>query len=49
MADFVGWIGDVLTLSIATVGTVEVTLGLVIALTMITGAALGIAKRLRSK
>jgi len=49
MVEFVGWIGDVLAVEIATVGTTVVTLGLVIALTMISGAALSIGKRLRSR
>lgn len=45
MADFVGWMGDLLALEIATIGTVTVTLGLILAGTLIIGfAANAIAK-----
>lgn len=49
MADFVTWVGDILTIDLATIGTVDVTLGLVVAFTLVAGAAIGIAKKLKGR
>jgi len=49
VADFVGWIGDFLALPIATVDTVSVTLGLVIAGALLVGLAINSIKKLRSR
>lgn len=49
MTDFVTWIGDILAMDLATIGTVDVTLGLVVAFVLVAGAAIGIAKRLKGR
>ena len=49
MSDFIGWVGDVLTLDIATIGLVDVTLGLIVAFSLVAGTALTIAKRLKGR
>lgn len=49
MADFVGWIGEVLAINIATVGSVQVTLGLILAGSMIFGFAVSAANKIRSR
>ena len=49
MADFVAWIGDILALSIATVGTVDVTLGLMLAGTLIFGFAANAIGKIKNR
>lgn len=49
MADFVGWVGDVLALEIATIGTVTVTLGLIAAASLIFGLALGVVRKIKGR
>lgn len=49
MADIVGWVGDVLELPIVTLGTVQVTAGLLVAGSMIFAFATGAIKRLRGR
>jgi hypothetical protein len=49
VTDFVSWIGEILVLDIATVGTVAITPGLVLAASMIFSFALKVYGRLKSK
>lgn len=49
MADFVGWMGDLLALNIATVGTVSVTLGLILAGSLIVGFAANAVAKIKSR
>jgi len=49
MADFATWVGDVLALEIATVGTVTVTLGLMLAASLIFGLGISVFKRIRGR
>jgi len=49
MTDLAGWIGDFLTIEIATIGTTVVTLGLMVALSLIAGLALGVIRRVRGR
>ena len=47
MADVITWVGDVLSIDVATLGTVTVTPGLILASAMIFGLATRAAKRLK--
>lgn len=49
MTDFVGWVADILTLDIATIGTVAVTPGLMLAGGLIFGFAIGVYRRLKGR
>ncbi len=49
MADFVGWVGEILALEIATIGLVVITPGLLLAASMIFGFAVSVFKRLRGR
>lgn len=49
MADFVTWIGTFMTLDIATIGTVEVTMGLMVALGLISTAALAVIRKVKGR
>jgi hypothetical protein len=49
MSDFVAWVGDVLALEIAVIGTVSVTLGLILAGTLIFGFALSAVNKIRGR
>jgi len=49
MADLAGWIGDFLTIEIATIGTTTVTLGLVTALSLIAGLALNVIRKAKGR
>ena len=48
MGDVVTWVGDILATNIATIGTVTVTPGFILASTLIWGLAVGAARRLKS-
>jgi len=47
MAGILTEIGNVLAIELATIGTVSVTLGLMAAISLVVGAAVGFAKRAR--
>ncbi len=49
MTDLISWIGDFLTLSLGTVGTTEITLGLVVAFGLVASVAIGTIKRMKGK
>lgn len=49
MSDFAGWVGDVLSMELATVGTVNVTLGLVLVASLLFALGLGVFKRARGR
>jgi len=49
MADAIGWIETVLGMGIATIGTVEVTLGLLLGVGLIFGLAVAAFKKVRGR
>lgn len=49
MTDFVTWVGDILSLPLATIGTVSVTLGLMLAGSLIWGFAITAIGKIKSR
>lgn len=49
MADAVTWITSVLSLQLATIGTVNVTLGMLAAVTLIFGLGVGAFRRMKGR
>ncbi len=49
MTDFITWMGDVLGMDIATVGTTTVTLGLILVYSLIAGLALSVWRKARGR
>lgn len=49
MADLVSWIGDLFAMQFATIGTVDITLGLIVAYGLVTTLVLSVYKRTRSR
>jgi len=49
MADAIGWITDVFAVQLATIGTVQVTLGYVVAVTLVTGYAMSTFKKAKGR
>lgn len=48
-SDMTGWATDVLTLQIGSIGTTAITLGAVMAFTLIIGAVLFLVKRVKGR
>ena len=49
MTDLVGWIGDFFTISFGTIGTTDITLGLMVSFSLVASLVLGIYHRVRSR
>lgn len=49
MADLFTWISGFLTMDVATIGTTDITLGLMLALSLIAGVALSVIKKAKGR
>ncbi len=49
MADALGWISDLFAVSLATIGTVPVTLGFILAVSLVTSYAISVFRKAKGR
>ena len=49
MTDLVGWLGDIFSMQLGTIGTTNITLGVVLAWSLVVFLAIGVFRRIRGR